>query len=283
MAIVLDNITYTYGMGTPFEKTALHGISLTIETGEFLGVIGHTGSGKSTFVQHLNGLLEPTSGRILVDDIDITNKEAKLTEIRKKIGLVFQYPEYQLFEETIEKDIAFGPNNLGLSSEEVSRRVKKSMEMVGLDYETYKDVSPFDLSGGQKRRVAIAGVIAMEPKVLILDEPTAGLDPKGRDDILEQIKLLHEKYKMTIVLVSHSMEDVGKLAQRIVVMNKGKVELLGKPSEVFKEVETLEKIGLAVPQVTYLMRVLRERGFNVSDEIFTVEKGTEAILKVLSK
>lgn len=283
MSIKIENLTHVYMPKSPFEKKALDNVNLVIEDGEFLALIGHTGSGKSTLIQHLNGLLEPTSGRILVDDIDITNKEAKLTEIRKKIGLVFQYPEYQLFEETIEKDIAFGPNNLGLSSEEVSRRVKKSMEMVGLDYETYKNVSPFDLSGGQKRRVAIAGVIAMEPKVLILDEPTAGLDPQGRDDILEQIKLLHEKYKMTIVLVSHSMEDVGKLAQRIVVMNKGKVELLGKPSEVFKEVETLEKIGLAVPQVTYLMRVLRERGFNVSDEIFTVEKGTEAILKVLSK
>lgn len=283
MSIKIENLTHVYMPKGPFEKKALDNVNLVIEDGEFLALIGHTGSGKSTLIQHLNGLLEPTSGRILVDDIDITNKEAKLTEIRKKIGLVFQYPEYQLFEETIEKDIAFGPNNLELSSEEVSRRVKKSMEMVGLDYETYKNVSPFDLSGGQKRRVAIAGVIAMEPKVLILDEPTAGLDPQGRDDILEQIKLLHEKYKMTIVLVSHSMEDVGKLAQRIVVMNKGKVELLGKPSEVFKEVETLEKIGLAVPQVTYLMRVLRERGFDVSDEIFTVEKGTEAILKVLSK
>lgn len=283
MSIKIENLTHVYMPKSPFEKKALDNVNLLIEDGEFLALIGHTGSGKSTLIQHLNGLLEPTSGRILVDDIDITNKEAKLTEIRKKIGLVFQYPEYQLFEETIEKDIAFGPNNLELSSEEVSRRVKKSMEMVGLDYETYKNVSPFDLSGGQKRRVAIAGVIAMEPKVLILDEPTAGLDPQGRDDILEQIKLLHEKYKMTIVLVSHSMEDVGKLAQRIVVMNKGKVELLGKPSEVFKEVETLEKIGLAVPQVTYLMRVLRERGFDVSDEIFTVEKGTEAILKVLSK
>lgn len=283
MSIKIENLTHVYMPKSPFEKKALDNVNLVIEDGEFLALIGHTGSGKSTLIQHLNGLLEPTSGRILVDDIDITNKEAKLTEIRKKIGLVFQYPEYQLFEETIEKDIAFGPNNLELSSEEVSRRVKKSMEMVGLDYETYKNVSPFDLSGGQKRRVTIAGVIAMEPKVLILDEPTAGLDPQGRDDILEQIKLLHEKYKMTIVLVSHSMEDVGKLAQRIVVMNKGKVELLGKPSEVFKEVETLEKIGLAVPQVTYLMRVLRERGFDVSDEIFTVEKGTEAILKVLSK
>lgn len=219
MSIKIENLTHVYMPKTPFEKKALDNVNLTIEDGEFLALIGHTGSGKSTLIQHLNGLLEPSSGRILVDEVDITSKEVKLTDIRKKIGLVFQYPEYQLFEETIEKDVAFGPNNLGLSAEEVSNRVKKSMEMVGLDYETYKDVSPFDLSGGQKRRVAIAGVIAMEPKVLILDEPTAGLDPKGRDDILEQIKILHEKYKMTIVLVSHSRRDVGKLAERIVVMN----------------------------------------------------------------
>lgn len=282
MSIKIGNLTHVYMPKTPFEKKALDNVNLTIEDGEFLALIGHTGSGKSTLIQHLNGLLEPSSGRILVDEVDITSKEVKLTDIRKKIGLVFQYPEYQLFEETIEKDVAFGPNNLGLSAEEVSNRVKKSMEMVGLDYETYKDVSPFDLSGGQKRRVAIAGVIAMEPKVLILDEPTAGLDPKGRDDILEQIKILHEKYKMTIVLVSHSMEDVGKLAERIVVMNGGKIELLGKPSEIFKEVETLERIGLAVPQVTYLMRALREKGFDVSDEVFTVEKGTQEILKALA-
>ncbi|MDU4882511.1 energy-coupling factor transporter ATPase [uncultured Clostridium sp.] len=283
MSIKIENLTHVYMPKTPFEKKALDDVNLVIEDGDFLALIGHTGSGKSTLIQHLNGLLEPSSGRIIVDDIDLTNKETKLTDIRKKIGLVFQYPEYQLFEETIEKDIAFGPNNLGLSQEEVSNRVKKSMEMVGLDYETYKDVSPFDLSGGQKRRVAIAGVIAMEPKVLILDEPTAGLDPKGRDDILEQIKILHEKYKMTIVLVSHSMEDVGKLAERIVVMNKGKVALTGKPAEIFKEVEVLEEIGLAVPQVTYLMRALKEKGFNVSDEVFTVEEGSKELLRVLSK
>ena len=283
MSIKIENLTHVYMPKTPFEKKALDNVNLVIEDGEFLALIGHTGSVKSTLIQHLNGLLEPTSGRILVDDIDLTNKETKLTDIRKKIGLVFQYPEYQLFEETIEKDIAFGPNNLGLSKEVVSERVKKSMEMVGLDYETYKDVSPFDLSGGQKRRVAIAGVIAMEPKVLILDEPTAGLDPKGRDDILEQIKILHEKYKMTIVLVSHSMEDVGKLAEKIIVMNKGKVALMGKPSEIFKEVEVLEEIGLAVPQVTYLMRALKEKGFNVSDEVFTVEEGSKELLRALSK
>lgn len=283
MSIKIENLTHVYMPKTPFEKKALDDVNLVIEDGEFLALIGHTGSGKSTLIQHLNGLLEPSSGRILVDDIDLTNKETKLTDIRKKIGLVFQYPEYQLFEETIEKDIAFGPNNLGLSQEEVSNRVKNSMEMVGLNYETYKDVSPFDLSGGQKRRVAIAGVIAMEPKVLILDEPTAGLDPKGRDDILEQIKILHEKYNMTIVLVSHSMEDVGKLAERIVVMNKGKVALMGKPAEIFKEVEMLEEIGLAVPQVTYLMRALKEKGFDVSDEVFTVQEGSKEILRMLLK
>ena len=283
MSIKIENLTHIYMPKTPFEKKALDNVNLFIEDGEFLALIGHTGSGKSTLIQHLNGLLEPSSGRILVDNIDITNKETKLTDIRKKIGLVFQYPEYQLFEETIEKDIAFGPNNLGLNQEEVRTRVKRSMEMVGLDYETYKNVSPFDLSGGQKRRVAIAGVIAMEPKVLILDEPTAGLDPKGRDDILEQIKILHEKYKMTIVLVSHSMEDVGKLAERIVVMNKGKIALMGRPAEIFKEVDTLENIGLAVPQVTYLMRALREKGFDVSDEIFTVEQGSKELLRVLLK
>ena len=283
MSIKIENLTHVYMPKSPFEKKALDNVNLVIEDGEFLALIGHTGSGKSTLIQHLNGLLEPSSGRILVDNIDITNKETKLTDIRKKIGLVFQYPEYQLFEETIEKDIAFGPNNLGLNQEEVRTRVKRSMEMVGLDYETYKNVSPFDLSGGQKRRVAIAGVIAMEPKVLILDEPTAGLDPKGRDDILEQIKILHEKYKMTIVLVSHSMEDVGKLAERIVVMNKGKIALMGKPAEIFKEVDTLENIGLAVPQVTYLMRALREKGFDVSDEIFTVEQGSKELLRVLLK
>lgn len=283
MSIKIENLTHIYMPKTPFEKKALDNINLVIEDGDFLALIGHTGSGKSTLIQHLNGLLEPSSGKILVDNVDITNKETKLTDIRKKIGLVFQYPEYQLFEETIEKDIAFGPNNLGLAQEEVLSRVKKSMEMVGLDYEIYKDISPFDLSGGQKRRVAIAGVIAMKPKVLILDEPTAGLDPKGRDDILEQIKILHEKYKMTIILVSHNMEDVGKLAEKIVVMNKGKIALMGKPSEIFKEVEILESIGLAVPQVTYLMKALREKGFNVSDEVFTVEQGSKELLRVLLK
>lgn len=283
MSIKIENLTYVYMPKTPFEKKALDNVSLEIEDGEFLAVIGHTGSGKSTLIQHLNGLLKPASGRIYVDGTDITDKDTKLVDIRKKVGLVFQYPEYQLFEETIAKDIAYGPSNLELNEDEILRRVKKSMEMVGLNYEEYKDISPFELSGGQKRRVAIAGVIAMEPKVLILDEPTAGLDPAGRDDILEQIKLLHEKYNMTIILVSHSMEDVGKLAEKIIVMNDGHIELQGKPKEVFKEIDTLEKIGLAVPQVTYLMRELKKKGFNVSEDIFTVEKAKSELLNILLK
>lgn len=281
MSIKIENLTHIYMPKTPFEKKALDDVNLYIEDGEFIALIGHTGSGKSTLIQHLNGLLEPSSGKIIIDDIDITEKSVKLSDIRKKVGLVFQYPEYQLFEETIEKDIAFGPTNLGLGQDEILIRVKRAMEMVGLDYEKYKDVSPFELSGGQKRRVAIAGVIAMEPKVLILDEPTAGLDPKGREDILSQIKKLHEEYKMTIILVSHSMEDVGKLAKRIIVMNHGKVALQGEPKDVFKEIDTLEEIGLGAPQVTYLMRELRRRGFNVSDEIFTVEQCKKELLRVL--
>lgn len=283
MSIKIENLTYVYMPKTPFEKKALDNVNLEIEDGEFLALIGHTGSGKSTLIQHLNGLLKPASGKIYVDGTDITDKDTKLVDIRKKVGLVFQYPEYQLFEETIAKDIAYGPSNLELNEDEILKRVKKSMEMVGLNYEEYKDISPFELSGGQKRRVAIAGVIAMEPKVLILDEPTAGLDPAGRDDILEQIKLLHEKYNMTIILVSHSMEDVGKLAEKIIVMNDGHIELQGKPKEVFKEIDTLEKIGLAVPQVTYLMRELKKKGFNVSEDIFTVEKAKSELLNILLK
>lgn len=266
---------------SPFEKVALDNVSLNIANGEFVALIGHTGSGKSTLIQHFNGLLEATSGKIIVDGVDITDKKAKLTNIRKKVGLVFQYPEYQLFEETIAKDIEFGPRNLGLPEEEIQSRVIKSMEMVGLDYETYKDKSPFDLSGGQKRRVAIAGVIAMQPTTLILDEPTAGLDPKGRDDILAQISKLHKDYNMTIIIVSHSMEDVAKIAQRIIVMNDGKVALQGTPAEVFKEVETLEKIGLGVPQVTYLVRELRKKGFNISDNVFTIDEAKKELLSIL--
>jgi energy-coupling factor transport system ATP-binding protein len=281
MSIKIENLTHVYMKKSPFEKKALDDVSLTINDGEFVALIGHTGSGKSTLIQHINGLLKPESGTIIVDDVDITAKNVKLNAIRKKVGLVFQYSEYQLFEETIEKDIAFGPRNLGLSNEEVQERIIKAMNLVGLDYETYKDKSPFDLSGGQKRRVAIAGVVAMEPKVLILDEPTAGLDPKGRDDILKQIKTLHKAYNMTIILVSHSMEDVAKVADRILVMHKGKCILDGKPSKIFKEIDTLESVGLAVPQVTYLMRGLKNKGFDISDEAFTIEQAKDEILRFL--
>ncbi len=229
MSIKIEHLTHIYMKGSPFEKKALNDISITIEEGQFVALIGHTGSGKSTLIQHVNGLLKPDSGKIIVDGVDITDKNTNLSFIRKKVGLVFQYPEYQLFEETIEKDIAFGPRNLGLSDDDINKRVKRAMNMVGLEYDKYKDKSPFEISGGQKRRVAIAGVVAMEPKVLILDEPTAGLDPKGRDEILGKIKDLHKEYNMTIILVSHSMEDVAKLADRILVMDSGKCILDGTP------------------------------------------------------
>lgn len=280
MSIKVENLTHIYMPGGPFEKVALDNINIEINDGEFVAIIGHTGSGKSTLIQHLNGLLKPTSGSIYIDEMDITDKDVNLIDIRKKVGLVFQYSEYQLFEETIEKDIAYGPKNLGFSEEEVLEQVKKSMKMVGLDYNTYKDVSPFDLSGGQKRRVAIAGVIAMNPKVLILDEPTAGLDPKGREEILAQIREFNSKYGMTVILVSHSMEDVVRVAQKVIVMNKGKVELSGEIKDVFKEVDKLESIGLGVPQVTYLMKRLREAGYNISDDIYTVEQAKKEILRV---
>lgn len=283
MSIKIESLTHIYMPGSPFEKVALKDINLTINDNDFVALIGHTGSGKSTLIQHLNGLLSPTKGKIYIDDIDITEKNVKLVDIRKKVGLVFQYSEYQLFEETIEKDIEFGPKNLGLSDEEIHQRVVKAMEMVGLDYNEYKDKSPFDLSGGQKRRVAIAGVIAMNPKTLILDEPTAGLDPKGRDDMLTQIKKLHDNYGMTIILVSHSMEDVANIADKVIVMNNGSVELQGPIDTVFKEVEKLESIGLAVPQVTYLMLKLKSLGFDVSDGIYTIKQAKEEIIKLLNK
>lgn len=281
MSIKIENLSHVYMPNTPFEKKALDDINIEINDGEFVALIGHTGSGKSTLIQHINGLLKPTKGRIVINNIDLTDKKTKLSTIRKEVGLVFQYPEYQLFEETIEKEISYGPKNLGLSDEEITLRVKKAMNLVGLDYEMYKEKSPFDLSGGQKRRVAIAGVVAMEPKVLILDEPTAGLDPKGRDDILNEVKKLHNEYKMTIVLVSHSMEDVAKVADRILVMNDGKCILDGNCAKVFNEIDTLESVGLAVPQVTYLKKILNEKGFNISDEVFTVEQAKKEIINVL--
>jgi len=283
MSIKIENLTHIYMAKTPFEKVALSNVNVNINDGEFVALIGHTGSGKSTLIQHMNGLLKPNQGKIIVDGVDITASGVKLTDIRKKVGLVFQYAEYQLFEETIEKDIMFGPKNLGLTDEEALERTKRAMEMVGLDYETYKNKSPFDLSGGQKRRVAIAGVVAMEPKVLILDEPTAGLDPKGRDEILGELYKLHKSYNMTIILVSHSMEDVAKVADRILVMDKGKCVLDGTPKEIFKEVETLENVGLAVPQVTYLMRELKNKGFELPDDVFTLEQAKKELLRILAK
>jgi energy-coupling factor transport system ATP-binding protein len=255
MSIEIENLSYIYMPGTPFEKVALQDINLKIEDGEFAGIIGHTGSGKSTLIQHFNGLLKPTSGRVLINGLDTSGKNLK--ELRQHVGIVFQYPEHQLFEETVYKDIAFGPKNLGLPDDIVDKRVKQSMEMVGLDYEEIRDKSPFDLSGGQRRRVAIAGVLAMEPKVLILDEPTAGLDPKGRDDVYAFLCQLHKSLGITIVLVSHSMEDIAKLTNRVIVMNRGSIAMDGYTQEIFKNVEKLEEIGLSAPQVTYFMKKLK--------------------------
>ena len=279
--IEINNLTHIYSEGLPFEKKAVNDISLKVEENEFIGLIGHTGSGKSTFIQHLNGLLKPSSGEIIIDGTRVDKSGSNLTDLRKKVGLVFQYPEYQLFEETIERDIAFGPKNLDISEEEVQERVKSSMESVGLDYKTYKDKSPFELSGGLKRRVAIAGVLAMEPKVLILDEPTAGLDPRGRDEILSEIKSIHEKRKMTVILVSHSMEDVAKIAERIVVLDKGKVFLDGEPRDIFREEDKLLGVGLGIPQITSLMRTLKKKGLDINEDAITVEEAKESLKNYL--
>ena len=283
MSIIIENLTHIYNPKSPFETTALKDISLEINAGEFIGLIGHTGSGKSTLIQHLNGLLKPSSGRIIINGLDITLKEVKLKAIRQKVGLVFQYPEHQLFEETVAKDVAFGPMNLGLSEAEVEARTKEAIQWVGLSYDEVKDRSPFELSGGQRRRVAIAGVVAMRPEVLILDEPTAGLDPRGRDEILDQVKELHKKYNMTIILVSHSMEDIAKLVDRIIVMHRGTIALTGEPREVFKHVELLEEIGLGVPQITYLMKRLRAEGKPIKEDILTIEEAREEILQWMGR
>ena len=283
MIMKINNLKYIYSEGTPFEKKALDNINLEVNRGEFIGLIGHTGSGKSTLVQQLNGLMKPTSGNIIIDGIDITEKNANLKLIRQKVGLVFQYPEHQLFEETVYKDIAFGPKNLGLSEEEVHDRVKDSMELVGLDFEGLKDRSPFELSGGQKRRVAIAGVIAMKPSILVLDEPTAGLDPYGRDEILGEIQKLYEAGDITIILVSHSMEDVAKLVNRILVMHRGKVAMDDNPREVFKRADELEELGLGVPQITKFMKAFRLKGNDIRDDILTVDEAKEEIIKYLRR
>ena len=278
--IKTEHLTHTYSQGTSYEQAAVSDVNLEIEAGEMIGVIGHTGSGKSTLIQHFNGLLRPTSGKIYVDGEDIWEKPKEIRRIRFKVGLVFQYPEYQLFEDTVYKDIAFGPKNMGLSEEEIDRRVKEAALFVGLKPE-HMEKSPFELSGGQKRRVAIAGVIAMNPEVLILDEPTAGLDPKGRDRILGQILEYHKEQKNTILLVSHSMEDIAKYVERMIVMNKGEKAFDGTPKEVFSHYKELEKLGLAAPQVTYVTHALKEKGWDIDTDATTVEEAKEAILKAL--
>ena len=283
MDINFKNVSFVYGEKTPFEKLALDNIDLTIKKGEFVGIIGHTGSGKSTLIQHFNGILKPTSGDVFIGDMNTKDKELAKSGLRYKIGLVFQYPEYQLFEETIEKDIAFGPKNMGLSEEEVTERVKEAMEIVGLDYEAKKDKSPFEISGGQKRRVAIAGILAMKPDILILDEPTAGLDPKGRDELFFQIKRLYEKNNITIVLISHSMEDVANLVNRIIIMKNGHIHLDKSTKEAFSDVDDLKKVGLNVPQITELMDILRKKGHHFSKNILTVDEAFNEIKRELRK
>ena len=280
MPIEVRHLTHTYSQGSAFQATAIMDVNLTIQDGEFIGVIGHTGSGKSTLVQHLNGLLTPTSGQVFIDGEDMNQKGVDRRRIRQKVGLVFQYPEYQLFEETIAKDIAFGPKNLGLSPEEVDRRVRRAMEWVHLDYDRYAQRSPFELSGGQMRRVAIAGVLAMESKVLILDEPTAGLDPRGRDRILDMVKQLHAQGGVTVIMVSHSMDDISRLATRLIVMNKGRLVADGTPRELFRQVGMMESVGLGVPQATKLCALLRKRGIDIPDDLYTIDQVREHLLRL---
>lgn len=282
MSIILDKVHYIYSAGTAYEIQALKDINLKIEDGEFIGVIGHTGSGKSTLIQHLNGLMRATSGGIYYNGEDIYDKDYNMRALRSKVGLVFQYPEHQLFETTIFDDVCFGPMNQGLSKNEAGLRAFEALRSVGLQEELYYQ-SPFDLSGGQKRRVAIAGVLAMKPDVLILDEPTAGLDPRGRDEILDQLALMHEERKITIILVSHSMEDVAKYVSRIIVMNQGSVMYDGIPKEVFRHYKELEAVGLAAPQVTYLMHELRDLGLQLSTDPTTVEEAKEEILRMCGR
>lgn len=276
--IQTEGLTYRYGIGTPFEKTAVDHVDLEIEAGSFVGIIGHTGSGKSTLIQHLNGLLRPTEGKVLLDGADIWADKSKMRQMRFRVGLVFQYPEYQIFEETVAKDIAFGPRNMGLAEEEVQARVRETAAIVGLSEEILKQ-SPFLLSGGQKRRVAIAGVMAMRPEVLILDEPTAGLDPRGREEILQEIQAYRNQTGATILLVSHSMEDVARHAKKILVMNAGKVFCYDTVANVFRRSQELQAIGLAVPQITRVCDALRARGVPLTDDIFTVEQAKQQLLE----
>ena len=279
MSLILDHVNHIYGEDTKLAVAALKDINLVIPDGQFIGLIGHTGSGKSTLVQHLNGLLSPTSGTIYFNGQDISDKDFNKKELRSKVGLVFQYPEHQLFEVTVFQDVCFGPKNLGLSQKDVEIRAYNALKLAGVKEEQFY-VSPFDLSGGQKRRVAIAGVLAMQPEILVLDEPTAGLDPKGRDEILGQIKKLQKETGITVILVSHSMEDVAEYVDRIIVMNKGAVMFDDVPKEVFKHYEALEEIGLAAPQVTYIANRLKREGFSLDTNVTTIAEAKEAILKV---
>ena len=277
MLLIADHISYVYSAGTAYEKKALNDISLTINKGEFIGIIGHTGSGKSTLIQHFNGLEKATSGTIYFNGQDIYDKDFNMKSLRSKVGLVFQYPEHQLFETTVLEDVKFGPKNLGLDKIEIDLRAFEAIKQVGLSEKSY-DASPFELSGGQKRRVAIAGVLAMKPEILILDEPTAGLDPRGRDEILDQIAKLH-KEGLTVILVSHSMEDVAKYADRIIAMNSGKIAFDGTPKEVFRHYKELERMGLSAPQITYVMQEMKDLGLPVDTDVSTVEEAKEEILK----
>lgn len=278
----LKNLSFVYGQKTPFEKRAVDNVSLSIEKGEFIGIIGHTGSGKSTLVQMLNGLIQPTEGQVLLDGEDIWQNPKEIRKVRFKVGMVFQYPEYQLFEETVYKDIAFGPTNMGKSEQEIDTAVRKAAEFTDLKSELLQK-SPFDLSGGEKRRAAIAGVIAMDPEVLVLDEPTAGLDPMGRDVLLTQIVQYHKKRKNTVLLVSHSMEDIARVADRIIVMNNSHLVMFDKTREMFSHGRELEKIGLRVPQITKIMLELKEKGYDVPDGILTVDEAFSAVSSLLKK
>lgn len=282
MSIKLEHVTYTYGVGTPFEKTALYDTSVEIHEGEFVGIIGHTGSGKSTFVQLLNGLIQPTIGTVTVDGTDISQKTKEVMAMRHKVGMVFQYPEYQLFEETIAKDIAFGPRNFGLSEQEIEERVREAMDFVGLDYQIYADRSPFRLSGGQMRRVAIAGVIAIHPQYLILDEPSAGLDPIGRREIFSEIQRWHKEKDVTVILVSHNMEDVSQMANRLLVLSHGKIQLDGKPLDIFStKQDVLQQAGVSVPPATAVLQYLQTRGFAVNDRVHSIDESVDALYACL--
>lgn len=280
-AIKAENLSYVYSPGTPFQKTAVDNINISIEEGEFVGIIGHTGSGKSTLIQHFNGLLRPTSGRVLIDGEDMWADKTKLRAFRFKVGLVFQYPEYQLFEDTVYKDIAFGPKNMGMSPEQVHESVVEAAAFVGL-HERYMEKSPFELSGGQKRRVAIAGVLAMKPRVLILDEPTAGLDPRGRDKILGQLKEYHEQVKSTVLLVSHSMEDIAKYSTRVMVLNQAKLFMYGTTREVFERAQEIAGMGLSVPQITRIFQRLSQLGYPVRSDIYTMGEAEREIIALMS-